>query len=292
MTDPHNYMRYGDPSALPNSGPIIGDTSDPKAATTAQFGAFWGEMANRLKHNPRVMYGLMNEPHDMSTALVLENDQAAIDAIREAGATSLICAPGNSYTGGHAWFKSSQNDEPSADYLGRLQDPLNNTAIDIHEYLDYNFSGGNVECVNSFQDKLPPLTNWLRENGLKAIVSEFGGSNTTGCATMLQDAVQYIAENDEYIGLAAWASGPKVSRRQLRQSPPCPHADPSHLSISQWNIYSPCCNNYTNNFGSLEPGSVASDGGPSYYDTIWLPTILPAYQEYYGQMVWSGEASL
>ena len=156
-------------------------------------------------------YGLMNEPHDMSTALVLKNDQAAIDSIRQAGGCQLIAAPGNSYTGGHSWLQSSQSDEPSADYMYKLRDPLNNTALDVHEYLDYNFSGGNVECVNTFESTMGPLTNWLRENGLKAIVSEFGGSNTTVCADMLKGAVDYVAENDEYIGLAAWASGPKVS---------------------------------------------------------------------------------
>jgi hypothetical protein len=64
------------------------------------------------------------------------------------------------------------------------------------------------------------------------------------------------------------------------------------VSLCQWNIYSPCCNNYTNNFGSLEPGSKASDGGPSYYDTIWLPTILPAYEKYYSQVVREGVSSI
>jgi hypothetical protein len=64
------------------------------------------------------------------------------------------------------------------------------------------------------------------------------------------------------------------------------------VSFYQWNIYSPCCNNYTNNFGSLEPGSKASDGGPSYYDTIWLPTILPAYEKYYSQVVREGVSSI
>jgi hypothetical protein len=63
-------------------------------------------------------------------------------------------------------------------------------------------------------------------------------------------------------------------------------------SVCQWNIYSPCCNNYTNNFGSLEPGSKASDGGPSYYDTIWLPTILPAYEKYYSQVIREGVSSI
>jgi endoglucanase len=153
----------------------------------------------------------MNEPHDMPTSLVLLNDQAAITSIRKTGATQLIAAPGNSYTGGHSWLQSSQNDEPSANYLNKLRDPINNTAIDIHEYLDYNFSGGNVECVNTFDSTMGPLTEWLRDNGLKAIVSEFGGSNTTVCAEILKGAVDYVAGHDEYIGLAAWASGPKVS---------------------------------------------------------------------------------
>jgi len=35
----------------------------------------------------------------MPTSLVLTNDQAAIDGIRESGAKQLIIAPGNGYTG-------------------------------------------------------------------------------------------------------------------------------------------------------------------------------------------------
>jgi len=39
------------------TGSIIGDTSDPKAATTAQFAAFWGELAGRFKTNEKVIFG-------------------------------------------------------------------------------------------------------------------------------------------------------------------------------------------------------------------------------------------
>lgn len=66
ILDPHNYMRYNDPSQQPMTGSIIGDTSDVKAATTAQFAAFWGELAGRFKGNEKVIFGLMNEvflPH-------------------------------------------------------------------------------------------------------------------------------------------------------------------------------------------------------------------------------------
>jgi endoglucanase len=54
-------MRYNNPSQQPATGSIIGDTSDVTAATTAQFGAFWGELAGRFKSNPKVIFGLMNE---------------------------------------------------------------------------------------------------------------------------------------------------------------------------------------------------------------------------------------
>ena len=61
ILDPHNYMRYNDPSQQPMTGSVIGNSSDPKAATTAQFGAFWGELAGRFTNNPKVIFGLMNE---------------------------------------------------------------------------------------------------------------------------------------------------------------------------------------------------------------------------------------
>jgi len=61
ILDPHNYMRYNDPSQQPMTGSVIGNSSDPKAATTAQFGAFWGELAGRFANNSKVIFGLMNE---------------------------------------------------------------------------------------------------------------------------------------------------------------------------------------------------------------------------------------
>lgn len=59
-------MRYNDPSQQPTTGSIIGNTSDPNAASTAQFQAFWQELASRYVHNEKVIFGIMNEPHDVS----------------------------------------------------------------------------------------------------------------------------------------------------------------------------------------------------------------------------------
>ena len=195
ILDPHNYMRYNDPSQQPTTGSVIGNTSDPTAATTAQFQAFWHELACRYAQNEKVIFGIMNEPHDMPTSLVLQNDQAAIDGIRASGAKNLILAPGNGYTGGHSWNQSAVGDEPSANYLYKLVDPVGNTAIDIHEYLDYDFSGQHQVCNQSFPANLAFVTSWLRQHNLKAMVTEFGADNNTMCDTYIRQAVQYMVAN-------------------------------------------------------------------------------------------------
>jgi endoglucanase len=260
------------------TGSIIGDTSDKTAATTAQFGAFWGELAGRFRDNEKVIFGLMNEPHDMKTSLVIQNNQAAIDAIRKAGANQLILAPGNSWTGGHSWTEGS---DPSTQ-LTKLKDPQNNTGFDIHEYLDSDFSGGHAACAQS-ASKLDGVTNWLKQNKYKAMITEFGGSNTTQvshvvwcteddvadkvyyqCASMLSDLIKYMDTNEVYIGWTAWAAGPF------------------------WGSNSACCTD-SKQWGSLEPSSKAADGSPGLYETVWKKTIQPLVPK---QLVWNGTSSV
>jgi len=60
ILDPHNYMRYNDPSQQPATGSVIGNTSDPNAATTQQFQDFWHELACRYVNNERVIFGIMS----------------------------------------------------------------------------------------------------------------------------------------------------------------------------------------------------------------------------------------
>jgi endoglucanase len=141
------------------SGPIIG-SSNAKAATTAQFGTFWGELAKRFKDNEKVIFGLMNEPHDMPGSLVLANNQAAMDAIRASGAKQMIIAPGNSWTGGHSWTQGGN--DASSSFMHKLKDPLNNTAIDIHEYLDNDYSGTHSVCNKDAASNLKEVTAWLK----------------------------------------------------------------------------------------------------------------------------------
>ena len=82
------------------------------------------------------------------------------------------------------------------------------------------------------------------------MITEFGAANGTECSSYVTDIVNYMAENDEYIGWAAWAAGPL------------------------WGKNSPCCSDSAQ-WGSLEPGSTAADGSPGMYEGVWLSEIRP-----------------
>ena len=69
MLDPHIYMRYNDPSRQPSTGSVIGNTSDPDAASTLQFRLFRNELAGRFVDNEKVIFGIMDEVCSSGTLL-------------------------------------------------------------------------------------------------------------------------------------------------------------------------------------------------------------------------------
>jgi endoglucanase len=96
------------------------------------------------------------------------------------------------------------------------------------------------------------------------MITEFGAANTTECKPYLDDIINYMADNEEYIGWSAWAAGPLWGDN----SPRC-------TSGAQW--------------GSLEPGSLASDGSRGLYETVWLPEIQPLLPR---TLQWEGLSSI
>ena len=63
-----------------------------------------GELAFHFKANPDVMFGLMNEPHERSASAWIGSANAAIAAIRAAGAVSQeILVPGSYWDSAWTW---------------------------------------------------------------------------------------------------------------------------------------------------------------------------------------------
>jgi endoglucanase len=213
ILDAHNYMRYNDPSKQPFSGSVIGNTSDTKAATTKNIADFWAELSRRFIINTNVIFGIMNEPHDMPTSLVLKNNQAMIDAIRSAGAQQLILVPGNGFSGAQRWLNSTCQDTtlectPNADALTAIADPLDNFAFDMHLYFDNDTSGTHEECTLNAPSNLFPVTKWLQENNYTAILSEFGAGSNPTCFETLGNTIAHLDDSGVFIGWTYWSAGP------------------------------------------------------------------------------------
>ncbi|OKP14781.1 hypothetical protein PENSUB_5845 [Penicillium subrubescens] len=189
VLDPHNYGRF--------NGAIISSTSD--------FETFWTNVAGQFKSNDLVIFDTNNEYHDMDQTLVLNLNQAAIDGIRAAGATSqYIFVEGNSYTG--AWTWTTVNDN-----LKALTDPQDKIVYEMHQYLDSDGSGTSETCVSTTigKERVTDATQWLIDNGKVGVLGEFAGGVNDQCKTAITGMLDYLAENSNvWKGAMWWAAGP------------------------------------------------------------------------------------
>jgi len=147
IVDPHNYARYN--NVLIGTAPV----------TSANLADLWGKLAAHYASNPLVVFGLMNEPHDISVTAWLDAANAAIAAIRAAGATNLVLVPGTNWTGAATWTASNG-------LMINVVDSGNNYAYEVHQYLDSDSSGSHTTCVSATigTERIMPFATWLASN--------------------------------------------------------------------------------------------------------------------------------
>ena len=197
ILDPHNYARRGDT--------VIGSDGLPIAA----FADFWRRLADRYRGQDGVIFGLMNEPHDMRTETWAQAAQAALDAIREAGACNRVLAPGNDWTGAHSWVSGSYG-TPNAIAMASLRDPLNRTSFEFHQYLDADWSGRAKVCQPPAQvvAALATATQWLEANNATGFLGEIGAGTDPQCLAGLDAMLAHLdAHPKVWRGWTAWAAG-------------------------------------------------------------------------------------
>ena len=198
ILNPHNFARYyGNP---------VGSAKVPSSV----FADLWRRLALRYASNARVMFNLVNEPNNMPTEQWVDAANAAIAAIREAGATNLIHVPGNGWTGAYSWTHKYYG-TPNADAMLDIVDPANNLVFEVHQYLDANSSGGSDQCVSKTigRERLASFVSWLRAHGKKGFVGEFAGGNNATCNAAVEDMLSAMMDaSDVLIGWQWWAAGP------------------------------------------------------------------------------------
>ncbi|MEB2231821.1 glycoside hydrolase family 5 protein [Xanthomonas campestris pv. campestris] len=197
IIDVHNYAKY------------YGQKIGSKPVPVRTFTDLWRRLAIAFKSDNAVIFGLMNEPYDISPESWAAAAQASIDSIRATGATNLILVPGALWSGAHSWY-STVAGQSNAVALADIRDPLNRYAIEVHQYLDTDSSGTSAGCVSRTigAERLRSFTGWLRAQGKRGFLGEFGTANNATCTAALDGMLGYLETNhDVWIGWTFWAAG-------------------------------------------------------------------------------------
>ena len=162
--EPHNY------------GFGFGSLIDSAQTPNSSFADLWGKLAVHYKSNPGVIFGLMNEPHEQTATVWLGSANAAIAAIRSAGAMQEILVPGSYWDGAWSW---TTTDNYTVIGTG-VQDPAHNFAFEVHQYLDSDGSGTHPGVVSPTigVERLTAITQWAEENKQRLFLGEVGVDNS------------------------------------------------------------------------------------------------------------------
>lgn len=209
IIDIHNYARF--------NGQVIGVQGGP---TDEQFVSLWTQLAARYGSNTKIIFGLMNEPHDLPAGVSAwaATVQKVVTAVRAAAPDTMILLPGSSFSSAAALpgeagpaLLSVTNPDGSAD----------NLVFDVHKYLDADNSGTHTECTtDNVAGAFAPLAGWLRQHGRRALNTETGGGNTQSCEADLCAQLAFMRQNsDVFLGVVGWAAGSFGATYELVETP-------------------------------------------------------------------------
>lgn len=192
VIDPHNYAE------------LWGGDFEDDPNLVNQFVDMWETLASAFKTNPRVIFGLMNEPKQISIDVWANAAQRSIDKIRGIGAMNHIFVPSIRWSAAHDFVSSSSAK------LSQLTDIADNFSFEVHAYMDSNNSGTSATCVpGKAEERLRGVTDWGRQNGFKFFLGEFAVAFNDVCKAELDAAMKIITQNpDVWSGVAAWGGGP------------------------------------------------------------------------------------
>ncbi|USW51933.1 Putative glycoside hydrolase, family 5, glycoside hydrolase superfamily [Septoria linicola] len=208
IIDIHNYARW--------NGQIIGQGGPDNI----HFTSLWSQLASKYTDQPKVVFGVMNEPHDVEISTWATTVQEAVTAIRKAGAKSnRILLPGNDWT--HATTLISDGSAAALSKITNLDGSTTNLIFDVHAYLDSDGSGTSTSCSTDNAEAFTTLGDWLRTNKRQAILTETGGGpSDSSCVEKLGSQFDVLNEySDVYLGWIGWAAGKFDQSYELSETP-------------------------------------------------------------------------
>ncbi len=196
LLDLHNYGAYG--------GNVLGEGE----VSAADFVDVWRRLAGDLDDTDHVALGLMNEPFRMDIADWAKVAQEALSALREQGAEHLVVVSGGRWSGVHEWFKE-RTGTSNARAFADLDDPLDRSVLEVHQYLNEGYSGTREDCLSPghFDTMFGNISHWAREHDKQLLLGEFGSPPREECLASLERVLELTNNPAIWRGWAYWAAG-------------------------------------------------------------------------------------
>ncbi|KTD64320.1 cellulase family glycosylhydrolase [Legionella spiritensis] len=257
IIDLHAYMRYSRfGEQYSGCGPDGGTCPDGTLILDENtYQAVWGQLADVIQKDQSInkdyiLFDLVNEPVEVPDDKVFTIQASLIKMLRRQGFDGYILVEGNSWTGLHSWTTHEWTGKDGQMYSNArlftrdnfnkagITD-LNRILINVHQYLDSDYSGTHDDCLQDLSTtgpdgfNLQAFVNYLADNQLQAIVTEFGsGKNATSCSAPLQQFMQYLQDNSSkgknfgFAGWTIWSTGHGWGGYNLRVTP-----DSYHMNV-------------------------------------------------------------
>ncbi|GAB1737669.1 hypothetical protein NU219Hw_g2083t1 [Hortaea werneckii] len=192
IIDIHNYARWW--------GQIV-DQGGPQGSKLAET---WAQLAAKYKARDHVIFGIMNEPHDLDNAIWASTLQKTVHAIRDAGATSqMVFLSATNYANAISFPTDAQ---PLLDITNR-DGTTTNLIFELHQYFDSQ-GGKDTYCDDALAGKFQDVADYLKSVGRQAFIGEMGSGNGQDCVDIVCPVLDVLNRNgDVYLGWTSWAAG-------------------------------------------------------------------------------------
>ncbi|WP_133127268.1 glycoside hydrolase family 5 protein [Legionella nagasakiensis] len=249
IVDLHSYMRYSQFGKQYAGCGMDGPCPDGTLITNSKaYEDIWKKLYTLIKQDPAIdqqyiLIDLVNEPVGVPDDKVFTIQANLIKMLRQQGFEGYILIEGNAWSGLHSWTTEQWQGTDGHVYTNAslftrenfnkagIYD-LSKIVINVHQYLDSNFSGTQDNCQQDLSTvgpsgfNLMAFVDYLQQNQFKAMVTEFGtGRNSDSCAPALIAFINYLKDNSAkdkdagFLGWTIWSAGHGWGNYNLRVTP-------------------------------------------------------------------------
>lgn len=258
IVDLHAYMRYS--KFGEHYSGCFGGAPCPDGTLILDEQAYqsvWGQLLKLIQEDGAIdkdyiVLDLMNEPVGVPDDKVFTIQASLIKQLRALKFNGTILVEGNNWTGLHSWttkewIGSDGKHYTNANLFTRENfakagiTDLSKVLINVHQYLDSDYSGTHDTCLQDLSStgqegfNLDAFADYLKQNQLKAIVTEFGtGTDGASCSAPLNQFMNYLKDhsakgkNYGFAGWTIWSFGHGWGGYNLRVTPDSYHMHVLH----------------------------------------------------------------